>query len=71
VGVCCGAVLLDGVFLVGCEEHEAVAGGVLLEQGVARELRAQIFFQDHLPAILVRSPLDAGGHLEDLQSGST
>lgn len=29
-----------------------------------RELRAQIFFQDHLPAIAVRTPLDVGGHLD-------
>jgi hypothetical protein len=28
------------------------------------ELRAQVFFHDHLPAIAVRNPLDAGGHLE-------
>jgi len=29
-----------------------------------RELRALVFFQDHLPAIAVRTPLDAAGHLE-------
>lgn len=29
-----------------------------------RELRAQIFFHDHLPAIAVQTPLDAGGHLD-------
>jgi DNA-binding CsgD family transcriptional regulator len=29
-----------------------------------RELRAQIFFNDHLPAIAVRTPLDAAGHLD-------
>jgi DNA-binding CsgD family transcriptional regulator/GAF domain-containing protein len=29
-----------------------------------RELRSQIFFHDHLPAIAVQTPLDAGGHLE-------
>lgn len=29
-----------------------------------RELRALVFFQDHLPAIVVRTPLDAGGHLD-------
>ena len=29
-----------------------------------RELRAQVFFHDHLPAIVVRTPLDAIGHLE-------
>jgi DNA-binding CsgD family transcriptional regulator len=34
-----------------------------------RELRAQIFFHDHLPAIVVQTPLDAGGHLEDLEQG--
>ena len=32
-----------------------------------RELRAQIFFHDHLPAIVVQTPLDAGGHLEDFE----
>jgi DNA-binding CsgD family transcriptional regulator len=32
-----------------------------------RELRAQVFFHDHLPAIAVQTPLDAGGHLEDLE----
>jgi DNA-binding CsgD family transcriptional regulator len=31
-----------------------------------RELRSQIFFHDHLPAIVVQTPLDSGGHLEDL-----
>ena len=31
-----------------------------------RELRAQIFFHDHLPAIAVQTPLDAGGHLENV-----
>lgn len=37
-----------------------------------RELCAQIFFHDHLPAIAVQTPLDAGGHLEDLeQDGPT
>ncbi|MFN8518355.1 MAG: helix-turn-helix transcriptional regulator [Chloroflexota bacterium] len=29
-----------------------------------RELRALVFFQDHLPAIAVRTPLDAAGHLD-------
>jgi DNA-binding CsgD family transcriptional regulator len=29
-----------------------------------RELRALVFFHDHLPAIAVRTPLDAGGHLD-------
>lgn len=29
-----------------------------------RELRALVFFQDHLPAIVVRTPLDAEGHLD-------
>lgn len=29
-----------------------------------RELRATVFFHDHLPAIVVRTPLDAGGHLD-------
>ena len=29
-----------------------------------RELRALVFFQDHLPAIVVRTPLDAAGHLD-------
>ena len=29
-----------------------------------RELRALVFFQDHLPAIVVRTPLDMGGHLD-------
>jgi DNA-binding CsgD family transcriptional regulator len=29
-----------------------------------RELRALVFFQEHLPAIVVRTPLDAGGHLD-------
>lgn len=29
-----------------------------------RELRALVFFQDHLPAIVVRTPLDVGGHLD-------
>ncbi|MCB1499010.1 MAG: helix-turn-helix transcriptional regulator [Bauldia sp.] len=28
------------------------------------ELRALVFFEDHLPAIVVRTPLDAGGHLD-------
>jgi DNA-binding CsgD family transcriptional regulator len=32
--------------------------------GSRRELRAQIFFHDHLPAIAVRTPLDAVGHLD-------
>ena len=32
--------------------------------GSRRELRALIFFHDHLPAIAVRTPLDAGGHLD-------
>jgi len=31
-----------------------------------RELRSQIFFHDHLPAIAVQTPLDSGGHLEDI-----
>ncbi len=30
-----------------------------------RELRAVVFFNDHLPAIVVRTPLDSGGHLEE------
>lgn len=29
-----------------------------------RELRAVVFFHDHLPAIAVRTPLDASGHLD-------
>jgi DNA-binding CsgD family transcriptional regulator len=29
-----------------------------------RELQALVFTQDHLPAIAVRTPLDAGGHLD-------
>ena len=29
-----------------------------------RELRALVFFKDHLPAIMVRTPLDAGSHLD-------
>ena len=29
-----------------------------------RELRALVFFQDHLPAIVVRTPLDVGGHID-------
>jgi hypothetical protein len=29
-----------------------------------RELRSLVFFHDHLPAIAVRTPLDAGGHLD-------
>jgi DNA-binding CsgD family transcriptional regulator len=29
-----------------------------------RELRALVFLQDHLPDIVVRTPLDAGGHLD-------
>lgn len=33
------------------------------------ELRAQIFFHDHLPAIAVQTPLDSGGHLENAPSG--
>ena len=32
--------------------------------GNRRELRALVFFQDHLPAIAVRTPLDVGGHLD-------
>jgi DNA-binding CsgD family transcriptional regulator/GAF domain-containing protein len=32
--------------------------------GSRRELRALVFFHDHLPAIAVRTPLDAGGHLD-------
>jgi hypothetical protein len=32
------------------------------------ELRALVFFQDHLPAIAVRTPLDAGGHLDVIES---
>jgi DNA-binding CsgD family transcriptional regulator len=31
-----------------------------------REFRALVFFNDHLPAIVVRTPLDSGGHLEEL-----
>jgi DNA-binding CsgD family transcriptional regulator len=30
-----------------------------------RELRATVFFHDHLPAIVVQTPLDAAGHLEE------
>ncbi len=30
-----------------------------------REFRALVFFNDHLPAIVVRTPLDSSGHLED------
>ena len=29
-----------------------------------RELRSLVFFHDHLPAIAVRTPLEAGGHLD-------
>ena len=32
-----------------------------------REFRALVFFNDHLPAIVVRTPLDSGGHLEELR----
>ncbi len=35
-----------------------------------RELRAVIFFTDHLPAIVVRTPLDAGGHLDVIERPS-
>ncbi len=35
-----------------------------------REFRALVFFTDHLPAIVVRTPLDSGGHLEDLQNST-
>ena len=31
-----------------------------------RELRALVFFHDHLPAIAVRTPLDSVGHLENV-----
>lgn len=34
------------------------------------ELRAQVFFHDHLPAIAVQTPLDAGGHLEQSPTGT-
>jgi DNA-binding CsgD family transcriptional regulator len=37
--------------------------------GSRRELRALIFFHDHLPAIAVRTPLDAGGHLDVEDAG--
>ena len=30
-----------------------------------REFRAVVFFTDHLPSIVVRTPLDCGGHLEE------
>jgi DNA-binding CsgD family transcriptional regulator len=30
-----------------------------------REFRALVFFNDHLPAIVVRTPLDSDGHLEE------
>ncbi len=33
-----------------------------------RELRALVFFQDHLPAIVVRTPLDADGHLDVVET---
>ena len=33
-----------------------------------RELRALVFFHDHLPAIAVRTPLDAVGHLDVIES---
>ena len=38
-----------------------------------RELRALVFLQDHLPAIAVRTPLDAIGHLDVIgdPSGTT
>ena len=32
-----------------------------------REFRALVFFNDHLPAIAVRTPLDSRGHLEELR----
>lgn len=32
-----------------------------------RELRALVFFHDHLPAIAARTPLDAGGHLDVIE----
>jgi DNA-binding CsgD family transcriptional regulator len=35
-----------------------------------REFRALVFFNDHLPAIVVRRPLDSGGHLEELRNSS-
>ncbi len=35
------------------------------------ELRAQVFFHDHLPAIAVRTPLDAVGHLEYSWTGDS
>ena len=35
------------------------------------ELRAQVFFHDHLPAIAVRTPLDAVGHLEHSWPGDS
>jgi len=34
-----------------------------------RELRALAFFHDHLPAIAVQTPLDAGGHLDVVEHG--
>lgn len=37
--------------------------------GSRRELRALVFFHDHLPAIVVRTPLDAGGHLDVEEPG--
>jgi DNA-binding CsgD family transcriptional regulator len=37
--------------------------------GSRRELRALVFFHDHLPAIVVRTPLDAGGHLDVEERG--
>ncbi|MFN8623886.1 MAG: helix-turn-helix transcriptional regulator [Chloroflexota bacterium] len=35
-----------------------------------RELRALVFFTDHLPAIAVRTPLDAAGHLDREPAGT-
>jgi DNA-binding CsgD family transcriptional regulator len=35
-----------------------------------RELRSLVFFQDHLPAIMIRTPLDAEGHLDVVENQS-
>ena len=36
-----------------------------------REFRALVVFNDHLPAIVVRTPLRSGGHLEELPDPAT
>lgn len=35
-----------------------------------RQFRALVFFNDHLPAIVVRTPLDARGHLDELPNSA-